>query len=377
MPQLKLYLLGPPQVELDGAACDLHSHKALALLAYLAVNGQSHSRAKLATLFWPEQNEGRALAYLRHTLWTLRRTLGDDLFDGEQEWVSLEPLTDLWVDVTAFQEHLAACRHAGELTDEICAAYLPQLGAAVALYHDDFLAGFSLRDSPAFDEWQFFQGEHLRDQLAMALQQLVRGHSGRGDYTAAIPYARRWLALDPLHEPAHQLLLQLYAWSGQRTAAVRQYRECRRLLHDELNLDPNPQTQALFQQLQADELNPLQPSHVRQAPLHAPEPASLQNQKADPSEVDDELRFVTLLCVGLWSGAAPHDDLEDADAPDLLAEQTERLLSLVKQAVAPYQAQVGRVTGDTILALFGADATHEDDPERALHATLAIRRAAG
>ncbi len=155
MPQLKLRLLGPPQVEVDGAACDLHSHKALALLAYLAVSGQPHSRANLAPLFWPEQDESRALAYLRHTLWTLRKSLGNELFDSEQEWVSLEPLADLWVDVAAFQEHLAACRHTGELTDELCAAYLPPLAAAVELYHDDFLAGFSLRDSPAFDEWQF------------------------------------------------------------------------------------------------------------------------------------------------------------------------------------------------------------------------------
>lgn len=89
-----------------------------------------------------------------------------------------------------------------------------QLEAALQLYRDDFLAGFSLRDSPAFDEWHFFQSEHLRQQLAAALQQLVDGCVSKGDVHAAIPYARRWLALDPLHEPAHQRLLQLYAWCG-------------------------------------------------------------------------------------------------------------------------------------------------------------------
>lgn len=387
MPRLQLRLLGPPQVERDGVACDLHSHKALALLAYLAVSDQPHSRAKLATVFWPEQNESRSLAYLRHTLWTLRKSLGNHLFDGEQEWVHIKPSADLWLDVTAFQEHLAACRHAGEMSDEICAAYLPQLAAAVELYSDDFLAGFSLRDSSAFDEWQFFQSEHLRQQLAHALQQLVAGHSGRGNYDAAIPYARRWLALDQLHEPAHQQLMHLYAHSGQRAAAVRQYRECRRILRDELNLAPNAETQALYQQVQSGALSPPQSTLPRaqpaQTPARAGEPAA-PALRSTPSQagaeqfggVEDELRFVTLLCVGLCRSTTLRADLEDEITLDLLAEQTERLLFLVTQTVAPYQAQVEPATGGAILALFGADSTHEDDPERALHAALAIQHAA-
>ena len=65
-----------------------------------------------------------------------------------------------------------------------------------ALNRDDFLAGFTLRDSPGFDEWQFFQTEGLRDDLAGVLQQLARGHGVQRRFEQAIPYARRWLALD-------------------------------------------------------------------------------------------------------------------------------------------------------------------------------------
>ncbi len=362
MPRLKLFLLGPPQLELDGLLCDLHSHKALALFAYLAVTRQPHSRAKLATLFWPEHEERRALAYLRHTLWAVRKTLGDEWLASEQEWIALQAGTDLWVDVTVFQELLAA-------TDR-------PLDAAVHLYRDDFLAGFSLRDSPMFDEWHFFQSEQLRQQLASALQQLVKGHIAAGAFQAAIPYARRWLALDSLHEEAHQSLLQLYAWSGQRAAAVRQYRECRRILRDELNVNPSPETQALYQQLHGGELQPPSPPTIHafalptSAAVSAPVATPALSTEADPLE--DELRFVTLLAVGLYADGSPHASMAEGLAPDLLAEQTVRLLTMVRAAAATYQAQVEPVMGGTVLVIFGATATHEDDAERALQVALTI-----
>ena len=84
------------------------------------------------------------------------------------------------------------------------------------LYREDFLTGFTLPDCLDFDEWQFFHTEGLRQELAVALERLVRGYSIQGAYEAAIPYALRWLALDPLHEPAHQHLMQLYAQAGQQ-----------------------------------------------------------------------------------------------------------------------------------------------------------------
>ena len=74
---------------------------------------------------------------------------------------------------------------------------------SLELYRGEFLEGFSLRDSASFDEWQFFETEGLRQALASALERLVRGHTDRGEFERAIAYARRWLALDPMHEPAH------------------------------------------------------------------------------------------------------------------------------------------------------------------------------
>ena len=113
----------------------------------------------------------------------------------------------------------------------------------------DFLEGFGLRDSIAYDDWQFFQAEGLRQELASALERLVRGHSAQGNQEAALAYARRWLALDPLHEPAHRQLMQLYAQTGQRSAALRQYQECVRILDEELGLAPAEETTDLYEQI--------------------------------------------------------------------------------------------------------------------------------
>ncbi|MFN8489237.1 MAG: ABC transporter substrate-binding protein [Caldilineaceae bacterium] len=370
MPRLKLRLLGPPQVEQAGAACDLHSHKALALLIYLAVTNQPHSRAKLATLFWPEQNESRALAYLRHTLWKLRTTLGDDLFDSEQELVSLRSTADLWVDVTVFQAHLDACRHTGEMTAEVFSAYLPQLRAAVELYHDDFLAGFSLRDSATFDDWQFFQSEHLRQQLATALQQLVQGHSRRREYALALPYARRWLALDPLHEPAHQCLMQLFAWSGQRAAAVRQYQECVRILREELAVPPDAETTQLFQAIQENRLaGPGAPRSIDPTPQTAPPADHAPRSPTLPTPIPDEVRVVTILCAGLVDLVEQHPEPHIEEA----AGRIPGLLQAANLFLVGYQAYVEPGLGDTFLIVFGARQMHEDDAERGLRAACELQ----
>ena len=88
--------------------------------------------------------------------------------------------------------------------------------------------------------------EGLRDALAGALQRLVRWHGARGEHETAIPYARRWLSLDLLHEPAHRALMELYARSGQHSAALRQYGECQRVLKEELDAEPAPETVELY-----------------------------------------------------------------------------------------------------------------------------------
>jgi DNA-binding SARP family transcriptional activator len=215
MPELKLSLFGPPRVELDGVAVDFQRRKALALLIYLAVSGQPHSRDALATLFWPDQDQSRARAYLRRDLAVFNTNLAGKWLAVDRETLELKGVSDFWMDVAYFCQLLEACQHHDHLPEVVCSDCLPLLAEAVALYTDDFLAGFTLRDSPEFDDWQFFQTESLRQELASALEHLVQGYNVQGKYEAVISHARRWLTLDPLYEPAQRQLMQLYDRTGQ------------------------------------------------------------------------------------------------------------------------------------------------------------------
>jgi predicted ATPase/DNA-binding SARP family transcriptional activator/pimeloyl-ACP methyl ester carboxylesterase len=251
---LKFFLLGPPRIELDETPIDINRRKALALLIYLAVNEKPYSRDALATLFYPDHTQQRARAYLRRDLAVLNTSLGGDWLLADRERVELKQDAQLWSDVTEFHNLLNMVRTHDHTSEANCTDYLNRLSEAAALYTDDFLAGFTLRDSPEFDDWQFFQAEGLRQELNSVLEQLVRGLSQQGSYEAAIPHGRRWLALDPLHEPVHRVLMRLYAESGQQSAALRQYEECVRLLAEEFGVAPDEETTTLYEAIKAKRL---------------------------------------------------------------------------------------------------------------------------
>ncbi len=251
---LRLRLSGAPHLERDAAPLPVQRRKTLALLAYLAVTGRPHSRETLATLLWPENDQSSALANLRRELSRLKDSLGEGALVIDRQQVGLNPQAGLWLDVAAFQDQVKASREQTHYQDGRCGQNLEGLKSAVEMVHGDFMAGFTLPDAPRFDDWQFFQAEELRRSLAGALQELIKCLVTRGEYGQAIPYARRWLSLDPLHEPAHRHLMQLYAWSGQQSAALRQFQECQRTLREELNIEPDEETRALHEAIKMRQL---------------------------------------------------------------------------------------------------------------------------
>ncbi len=251
MPRLAMYLFGAPRVELDGVPVTIRRRKALALLAYLALTGQSHSRDVLATLFWPNSDEVHAHMNLRNCLAELRRGLGPTWLETDRTHVFLTPSQELWLDVGRFRSLLADCQSHGHPPHDVCPKCLPPLNEADSLYLDDFLRGFTLPDCPDFDEWQRFQTEGLRFELADLLGRLGQGYAAEGDDQAAIACTRRWVALDPLHEPAQRQLMQLYAQSGQPSAALRQYEAYVGTLEDALGTSAGREIAELYLAIRA------------------------------------------------------------------------------------------------------------------------------
>jgi DNA-binding SARP family transcriptional activator len=252
MPELKLFLFGPPRVEFNGTPVDIQRRKALAMLIYLAITGQPHSRDALAALFYPDHSQSQSRTYLRRDLALLNTGLSGDWLAVDRETVELKhEQPAFWLDVAHFRQLLAACQSHKHDPKRPCADCLARQAEAVMLYTGDFLAGFSLRDCPDFDDWQFFQNESLRRELAAVLEQLVDGFSRQNQPELAIPHARRWVGLDPLHEPAQRALIQLYDQTGQLAAALRQYEEYAELLEAEFGLPPEEETATLYEAIKA------------------------------------------------------------------------------------------------------------------------------
>ncbi len=260
MVQLHVNLLGAPRILSEGEAVNLGRKKVLALLAYLVVTDRPHSRDALATLFWPDYDQSGARANLRRDISRLRQTIGEEFVDLEGDQVRIADEAGVTTDVAIFHRLVdLAISHGHSLREgstPLCPSCFSALTRAVELYGGDFMAGFSLPDSAPYDEWQFFENENLRQKLAEALQHLIIWHTREGNFERASEYARRWLALDPLHEPAHRQLMQLYAWSGQQAAALRQYQELTRTLKRELKIAPEEATTGLYEAIQARTLAP-------------------------------------------------------------------------------------------------------------------------
>ena len=75
MDALNISGLGPLEITLNDRLVEIKRRKAIALLVYLAIEGRRESREFLSGLFWPEYEQSKAYAYLRRTLWEIKKIL--------------------------------------------------------------------------------------------------------------------------------------------------------------------------------------------------------------------------------------------------------------------------------------------------------------
>ena len=224
----------------------MDTRKAVALLAYLGVTGRPASRESLAALLWPEADGVDARGALRRTLSVLNSALDGIGLTIDRTSVALRS-GEVDIDVNAMREALGRVRAHGHDPGLACDACDAWLVDALALDRGPFMDGFSLRDSEPFDEWQTAEGEGCRRDLAAALERLARSQLAARRWDRAVAAGRRWLELDLLHEPAHRLLMSAYAAAGEDAAAIRQYRDCVRVLEAELGVAPLGETTDLYE----------------------------------------------------------------------------------------------------------------------------------
>jgi DNA-binding SARP family transcriptional activator/TolB-like protein len=242
MAQLECKFLGAHDVARNGAALNLPGRKARALLAYLALNPDSrHTRDKLATLLWGDRGDEQARHSLRQCVHSLRQVLGGNggeapILLAEGDELALVPGT---VSVDAREFERLAAGMARRLLEQ-----------AAALYGGDLLDGLDTR-SEGFDEWLAGERARLCDLACDVLARLAEMQAESGELEIASETARRLIALDPLREEGHRLMMRLYDQSGRRTLALRQYQSCADLLRRDLDAEPSAETNRLFEAIRA------------------------------------------------------------------------------------------------------------------------------
>jgi DNA-binding SARP family transcriptional activator len=243
----------------------LTSAKSQALLFYLAVTGRVHTRPALAALLWGDLTDSAARANLRKALHELRQKMSPYLVI-ERDLVALAEDADCWVDTVEFEALLRATLPAD--TD----------GAlrAAELYRGDFLEGFYVRNAPDFEDWWLTERGRLRDLMLEGLQALANHYDREGRLDEAMAATRRLLELEPWREAAHRRLMTWLALSGQRSSALAQYEVCRRILADELAVEPAEETRALYDRIRGGDLAPISTPKIDRLEIEPRMPAFLK-----------------------------------------------------------------------------------------------------
>ncbi|MCP4423470.1 MAG: AAA family ATPase, partial [Chloroflexi bacterium] len=229
----RIYLLGQLRIETERKPIALRGGKIRGLFAYLVLYPRrQHSREFLADLLWPDAPFGRARRNFSDALYRLRQRLGPDWLLVERESVGLNVTAALWTDVWAFEEGVKN-RETAALTQ------------AVALYADDLLPEI-------YDDWILERRLALREAYLNSLLRLGQTFERQNEPETAHNYFHRLAHADPLREEAHRGLMRALASQGRLPDALTAYDNLERLLSVELEAPPNPESQALAEQLRGE-----------------------------------------------------------------------------------------------------------------------------
>ena len=222
----------------DGMIVELPK-KAQALLCFLiARRGRAVCRDEVAGLLWSNGTSAQSRHSLRQCLTTLRRRLPRQAVNAlviEAEALKLVVSDHFVTDVEVFERLV-------DSSAQTC------LTGAASLYSGPLLDGISL-SSDSFDDWLVAERERLVRLHLDLTERLARAVWGGGDTKAAIAHARALVSADPLREESVRLLMEILAADGQRSAALLEFGNLKRRLREELQVDPDPMTRALAEQI--------------------------------------------------------------------------------------------------------------------------------
>ena len=200
------------------------------LIALLALRDGPVGRLHVAETLWPSCSAERSLASLRTTLWRVSQT-AEEVIVARPAVLGLAGGIDVDVRHLATASHrLNQCRGPGTIDlDAVSPADL--VGELLPDWYDD---------------WLQEEREGLRQTRLHALERLAQVLSAGGRHADAIQAALAAIRLEPLRETAHRTLIEIHLAEGNWSEACRQYQRCRRLLQDELGVEPSDSMRLLL-----------------------------------------------------------------------------------------------------------------------------------
>lgn len=217
--------------------------KDIGVIAIVAMSkNYTCSRSKIIDMLWSDRSDGQARASLRHSLWLLKKVLhksSADILQIDRKRVCLNPEL-CSIDVRDFLELSESNRRF-------------DLEQAISIYRGEFLDGLVIRDVE-WNEWLSIERERLKLKYAESLHTLSEYYLAEQDVKNLIQTGRRLIDHDHLCEKGHRALMRGYTLAHQKSLALKQYERYRETIQTELNSNPEPNIQELYERIKGGEV---------------------------------------------------------------------------------------------------------------------------
>ncbi len=242
VPHLVIQAFGKAQVRVNGKLVTTRQWKTVSvreLFFHFLAAGRPATKEEIGEMLWPELSPQELKLRFKNELYRLRHALGQNVIRFENDLYSFNRLVDYDYDVEKFNNAMMKAKLAGDAEEKIAALRLAT----------------SLRNGPYLQDldatWVWPERERLDRICTDAWMQLAEAHRKVGGLQAALQACQEALKIDPSREEILCLAMQLHADQGDRLGVIWQYQACRDFLSSELDVEPSPETQALFKRLTA------------------------------------------------------------------------------------------------------------------------------
>ena len=350
---MEFHVLGPIEIAHDREAVALPAGKATALAAILLLHAnETVSADRLIDELWGSDPPDTARNSLRVYVMTLRKALragGSDevlVTKGPGYLLRVEPGQ---LDSHEFERLAAAGREA--LAEGDAEAAVTALREAEALWRGPAFADV------AFEAFARVEIGRLEEERLAVLEERFEAELALGAHAELVGELEAMVKQHPLRERLRrQLMLALYR-AGRQADALAAYQAARHDLVEELGIEPSTELQELEKAILMHDSSLVVPERPRTAAEPVPRTATV----APSREVRKSVTVVSA------------EVAATAGDPEVVRAAYERFFDRAGGVLARHGGTGERLVGDTLLAVFGVPAIHEDDALRAVRSAAELR----